>query len=179
MLFRSPIDYIIWPNGNATVLFRMGGDEILFGLTMLAISIPFIIIGTTMTFQRLKSAGLPPVLILLFFVPVVNLFLIGILCVRMPSRPSPELADLAPVPETPKPEILYLFGATFLSAILTVCMVVLGANLLANYGFALFIGAPFAHGFFSVLIYGWKTPQPFWRCISIGLQSTILAGCLM
>lgn len=55
----SPIDYIIWPNGNATVLLRMGKDEILFGLTMLAISIPFIITGTTMTFQRLKSAGLP------------------------------------------------------------------------------------------------------------------------
>ncbi len=175
----SPIDYIIWPNGNATVLLRMGEDERIFGLTMLAISIPFIIIGTTMTFQRLKSACLPPILVLLFFVPVVNLFLIGILCVRIPKQPSPELADLTPVPETPKPGILYLFGATFLSALLTVCMVVLGANLLANYGFALFIGAPFAHGFFSVLIYGWKTPQPFWRCISIGLQSTILAGCLL
>ena len=77
--FWSPRKYIIWPDGNTVTLLYLGRDEYIFGLTMLTLSIPFIIIGTVMTFRRLLSADLPRGLVVLFFVPVLNLFLIGLL----------------------------------------------------------------------------------------------------
>ena len=76
----SPRKYIIWPDDDTVTFFNLGPDDRNFGLTMLALSIPFIIIGTVMTFRRLLSADLPRGLVVLFFVPVLNLFLIGLLC---------------------------------------------------------------------------------------------------
>src|SRR5437879_6164916 len=52
-----------------------------YALSMLALALPFIWIGTAMTVRRLRSAELPGWLVILFFAPVVNLVTIGMLCI--------------------------------------------------------------------------------------------------
>src|SRR5205823_6258257 len=48
-------------------------------LTLLAVALPFIWVGLALTVRRLRDAGLPLWLVLLFFVPFVNLVVFLIL----------------------------------------------------------------------------------------------------
>src|SRR5262249_58456667 len=66
-----------------------------FALALLAVALPFIWVGVTLTLQRLRDAQLPLGLVVLFFIPAVNLLLILGLCL-VPSRPQ----EVAPVPAT-------------------------------------------------------------------------------
>src|SRR5262245_40582979 len=54
-------------------------------LVMLAISLPFLWCGIALTLQRLRSAGLPSPLALLFFVPFVKWLLFAVLSIA-PAR---------------------------------------------------------------------------------------------
>jgi len=180
--FWSPRKYIIWPDGDTVTLLNLNPDERVFALTMLALSIPFIIIGTVMTFRRLVSADLPRWLVVLFFVPVLNLFLIGLLCL-LPARVIRPLEQVNN-PETSTSKFVVptwgvIFRSTVVSCMITVPLAFFGANILQNYGFGLFIGLPFAHGFFSVLSFGWHNPQPFGSCMKVGFYSSVLAFLLL
>src|ERR1700680_2979084 len=44
-----------------------------YAVWMLALALPFIWIGTAMTSRRLRSAGLPLWVVILFFIPIANL----------------------------------------------------------------------------------------------------------
>jgi len=180
--FWSPRKYIIWPDGDTGPLFKLGPEDRNFGLTMIAFSIPFIIIGTVMTFRRILSADLPRTLVLLFFVPVLNLFLIGLLCllpakVVSPLKQASNLEDSWPKFVAPTWGVI--FRSTVVSCMITVPLAFFGANILHNYGFSLFIGLPFAHGFFSVLSFGWHNPQPYASCMKVGFYSSVLAFLLL
>src|SRR5207253_3285274 len=43
-----------------------------YALSMLALALPFIWVGTAMTARRLRSAGLPLWPVVLFFIPILN-----------------------------------------------------------------------------------------------------------
>lgn len=179
----SPKKYLIWPDNPINILDLAPADKE-FALFMLAIAVPFIIIGTTMTYRRLLSAGLPGALLVLFFVPLINLGLIAILCLapekNLLAIPHNDSLD----PSLPSNKVNpvgwnVIFKATILSALFTiitsVTLVFLSTNFLGNYGWGLFLGVPFAHGFFSVLIFGWKNPQSYSSCMSVGFYSSLLA----
>src|SRR5271165_3361395 len=59
-----------------------------FLAALLLTALPFIWIGVTMTVKRLRDAGQPLWLTILFFAPVVNLLFFAVLCV-LPSCESP------------------------------------------------------------------------------------------
>src|ERR1700676_4419685 len=59
--------------------------DLKYALSMWALALPFIWVGTAMTSRRIRSAGLPGWLVMLFFVPVLNLATIGLLCI-LPER---------------------------------------------------------------------------------------------
>src|ERR1700688_1509650 len=52
-----------------------------YGLSMLALALPFIWIRTAMTSRRLRSAGLAQWVVILFFIPIANLVTLAVLCV--------------------------------------------------------------------------------------------------
>lgn len=62
---------------------------------------------------------------------------------------------------------------------LAVFAVILGAEVLQSYGFSLFVGAPFAVGMISVLVFGYSHPKPCGPCLLVALAGTLLAGCAM
>ena len=71
-IFGSLVSYV-----SFGVLPNFGeADNSRYFLTLLWIALPFIYFGVVLTFKRLNSAGLPVSLVVLFFIPYVNLLLL-------------------------------------------------------------------------------------------------------
>src|SRR5476651_2307296 len=66
------------PHGFAAV-DAIPPDDRVFYLILLLTSLPFLAVGIILTLRRLRSAGLPMELCVLFFVPVINLIFFAIL----------------------------------------------------------------------------------------------------
>ncbi len=187
----SPLHYVVWPNDRTLRVFQLGDAERGFALTMLLISLPFIWAGVILTLHRLYAAGLPRGLVLFFFVPLVNLLLFAVLVV-LPTR---ETLTALSAPRQPGrgTEAMRRVHRRFVRAShwrsglaalavtvpLGVLGVVLGANVLESYGFSLFVGAPFALGMMTVLLYGFSWPKPFGACMGIAFAAAGLAGAAL
>ena len=150
-----------------------------FYAELLIIALPFIWIGTVLTLRRLRDTGLPLWLVVLFFLPFLNLFLF-LLLVILPSNQSAS-ARTDPFPAKfsdliPKSE----FGSAMLGIVVTtglsIVIAALGASILGNYGWGLFVGIPFFLGLSSVLIYGFHEPRPFGRCLGVAVLAVALVG---
>ena len=173
-------------------------SEALFLATMVALSLPFIWLGVSMTIKRLRSAGLPPQLVALFFVPFLNLLFFLILCL-LPEKlsqqpdaahtPSPASADLVGpntfeysqsaegssisrfLPET-------ALGSAAVSLLITVPIglgtAILGTQILMNYGWGLFVALPFVMGFTAAHIYGARQPRSAGAQIGVACLSVLL-----
>lgn len=172
-----------------------------FYIVLLLTSIPFLIFGILLTLRRLRSAGLPLELCLLFFLPVINLVFFAVLCV-LPARQaaSSGAAEPAPVarersggaPVAPKRSgggwMSWLPTSAIGSAVAsTVIVGLIGAVLayfsteaLQNYGWGLFVGLPFAMGLVSVLIYAGPTKRSFGSCQIVSILPVLFTGlCLV
>src|SRR5437867_1814022 len=88
----SPFNYLV---------FDLADSDRWFAITMLLVSLPFIWIGVVLTLHRLRAAGLPLRLIVLFFVPVVNLLLFFVLVLV----PTHEIVTIMPAPEPAPPSL--------------------------------------------------------------------------
>jgi uncharacterized membrane protein YhaH (DUF805 family) len=80
-------NYFVLPGPMIRVLDLPEEDRLFYG-TMLALSLPFIYVGVALTVKRLRDAQLPTGLVLLFFIPLVNLIFF-ILLGLLPARPTP------------------------------------------------------------------------------------------
>jgi hypothetical protein len=155
---------------------------------MLLVSLPFIWTGVILTLHRLRATGLPLSLILFFFVPLVNLLLFLILLLLPTQEVLTAVAVPQPVRRRLEPwrtahrsivrESYWRSGlvALVITVPLAVLAVVLGAQVLRSYGFSLFVGAPFALGMISVLLFGFSRPQPLGACLVVALTAATLAG---
>ncbi len=150
--------------------------------TMIVLALPFIWVGVALTTKRLRSANLPSPLVLLFFVPFLNLLFFLLLCL-VPAR---NLATTELRTEWPKgsafariiPESV--LGSAAISLLFTVpaglAMVLIGVQLLTNYGWGLFVALPFTMGFTAALIYGLRQPRSLGGCVGVACLSTALLG---
>jgi hypothetical protein len=184
----SPLNYLVWPNDRVLRVFELGDPERGFSLTLLLMSLPFIWAGVILTLHRLRATGLPLSLILLFFVPLANLVLFLVL-VLLPTQevltavavPRPMRRRLEPWRRAHQSFVRESYWRSGLVALavtvpLAVLAVVLGAQVLQSYGFSLFVGAPFALGMISVLLFGFSRPQPLGACLAVALAAGTLAG---
>ena len=80
--YWDPVEY--WLPSGAPLRDLRRGDVALYA-TLAAVAVPFVWIGVALTLRRLRDAGLPAWLVLLFFVPFVNLLLFLVLCAAPPS----------------------------------------------------------------------------------------------
>jgi uncharacterized membrane protein YhaH (DUF805 family) len=152
--------------------------------TLLAVSLPFLWAGVGLTLRRLRSAGLPLWLVVLFVLPAVKVLFFGVLCL-MPPR-SQDVPGQSGNKEEGKSWDAFIPKSELGSALMAVAMTVglssflvwLGTELLSDYGVVLFVGLPFAMGFCSVLIYGSREPRGLFRCLMVG-ASTIAAAWMV
>jgi uncharacterized membrane protein YhaH (DUF805 family) len=85
------------PLGKAARLDHLSSTEAKFLATLLLTSIPFLWVGVTMTVKRLRDAGQPVWLVVLFFVPFINVLFFLMLCALPPQERSAD-AEGAPWP---------------------------------------------------------------------------------
>jgi uncharacterized membrane protein YhaH (DUF805 family) len=98
-LFHRPWEffhYFVLP-GETVKLLDLRPDDRWFYGTLLGLALPFICLGVTLTVRRLRDAGLPAALVILFFIPLVNILFFLLLSV-LPGR-----KEESPVP-TPPPD---------------------------------------------------------------------------
>src|SRR5229473_7832332 len=98
MLKNNVTFFNYWaPLGKAARLDHLSNDEAKFLATLLLFSIPFLWAGVAMTVRRLRDAGQPVWLVVLFFVPVINVLFFLALC-ALPPLERPVEAEGAPWP---------------------------------------------------------------------------------
>lgn len=183
----QPYSYLFWPNTGSFFINQLPPDERDFGFVLLVIALPFIWTGVSFTMARLRNAGLPLWLVLLFFVPVVNLLLILALC-AIPEKSTRELPPLPfeTVMEARTRRMHHKLagesdtGAFALAVIgsagITVFLVWISASLLQSYGFGLFVGAPFGLGWSAAVLYGIPHRRSMGECMGVAFASMTFCG---
>ena len=173
----GPFNYWI-PLDRAVRITALSRSDARFLAVMLAMSLPFVWLGVAMTLKRLRSAGLPLWLVLLFFAPFLNLLFFLILSV-IPERETPvfsyrrtsRLAGIVPHSA---------LGSAGFSLLLTapagLLFVVLAMRVFVNYGWGLFVALPFALGFGAAVTYGIHEPRSLAGCINVALLSNVILG---
>jgi len=161
------------------------GDDVAFAAVMLAIAIPFIWLGVTLTVQRLRDAGQPLWLVVLFFVPIINLLFLFLLCV-MGTHPRTEETQAAPWPAThavdswiPRSKTGAALMAIAATAVAGLVFAAFSTQVLKTYGTGLFVAAPFCLGLFSVLVYSYHEPRSVMQCLTVSLVPIGLIGALL
>jgi len=168
------------PLGGANSIAHLSRDDAAFVATMVAVALPFIWIGVALTMKRLRSAALPSSLVVLFFVPLLNLVFLLVLCLV----PEHEASSLPPTaareswltPFVPESKL----GSAAVSLLLTVpvglALILLGTQILAQYGWGLFVALPFAVGLTAALVYGVRAPRTLGGCVGVACLSNLLLG---
>ncbi len=173
------------PLDQAAQITELSPSDARFLLTMVLFSLPFIAVGFSLTVRRLRSAGQPVWLAVLFFAPFINLVFFLLLCVlpgRQPKlapearRPSDRILDRV-IPEHAMGSAAIASGVTALAG---VTLAGIGLFWFSVYGWGLFVALPFCLGLFSVLLYGYHRPRGAGQCLLVASASVglVSAGLL-
>jgi uncharacterized membrane protein YhaH (DUF805 family) len=173
------------PLGPDTRVNAIHPDTRAFAVTLVVLALPFIWLGVTLTVQRLRDAGKPLWLVVLFFAPGINLLFFLLLC-TMGSHSVTAPRQAAPWPETHMLDRWIPHGALGAAAasigmtIAIGCLfTVLGTEVLRSYGWGLFVALPFCLGLFSVLVYSYHEPRSYSSCIVVSLVPIALLGAVL
>ena len=69
--------------------------------------------------------------------------------------------------------------AAFAAAVLAAAATFLGANVMRDYGWGLFVGMPFFVGMAAAVLHGYRRPRTLGQCVRTALCATVLAGMIM
>jgi uncharacterized membrane protein YhaH (DUF805 family) len=172
----TPLDYLnpLWSTRQH--LLQTGPSWLL--PLLVAIALPFLWIGVSMSLRRAVDAGRSPWLALLFFLPVINLALMAILSL-LPTSSRFQWPVAAPPPAVDDRMKSAMLGVAASLAIALVTVGV-GVYLRRSYSTGLFLGAPFTIGYISSYIYNRGHARPAGQSIVLAMASvTIAAGGLV
>jgi uncharacterized membrane protein YhaH (DUF805 family) len=180
---RYGISWHIWnywePLTGSTALGILTTAHLEFFVVLLLSALPFIWIGVTLTEKRLRDAGQPMWLTVLFLAPVVNLLVFTILCV-LPSR-NPNATFAHSTNDTPSsywPQ--GRLGSTALGAIvaggLGIVVTWFDLRYWGIYGLTLFIALPFVMGYFAAWVHCRQHHRSFTDILAFCTLSVLIAG---
>jgi len=170
------------PLGKAARLNHLTNNEVKFLATLLLFSIPFLWVGVAMTVQRLRDAGQPVWLVVLFFFPLINVLFFLALC-ALPPRERAVESEGAPWPAhsgfsevIPSSPLGSAVLSIFLTSVLGLVFLGLATLVVGAYGWGLFVALPFCLGMFSVLLYSYHSPRDWWTCLNVALLPVGILG---
>ena len=138
-----------------------------------------------MTVKRLRDAGLPVWLVVLFFVPFLNVLFFLMLC-ALPPQERPADAEGAPWPGPGSLSNMLprsVFGSAVLSIFLTTALglvfLALGTLVIGAYGWGLFVALPFCLGMFAVLLHSYHGRRDLWTCFNVALLPVGILGVVL
>ena len=184
--YRSGFRWGVWnyldPLERAAQFSPLSGSEKKFLAILLITALPFIWIGITMTVKRLRDAGQPLWLTLLFFAPVINLLFFAIL-IALPTQQaglSPDFqgkSGTRPIsPYWPTTRTGSAAAAVVITALLGVVVTWGALRFVGNYGLTLFISLPFVMGYLAVLIYSRTQETDSGDVLGVVSLSLLLTG---
>jgi hypothetical protein len=132
--------------------------------------------------QRLRDAGQPLWLVVLFFIPVINILFFLLLC-TLGTHSVTVQREAAPWPETrvldrwiPRSAVGAAAASIGITILIGSMCTVLGTRVLVSYGWGLYVALPFCLGLFSVLVYSYHEPRTFGSCMAVSLAPIALLG---
>jgi hypothetical protein len=194
----TPWDYFI-SGSTVYTLMQIPQDRIFF-LSLFAISIPFVAVGVLLTLARLRSAGARSQLVLLFFLPVLNLITFLILVLLPPKRVSdiPAQAVVASpqasggilpyaTDESPHSRgiVSHLFPESakrsaplcaFYTAVIQLLLTWVGVETFQSYGWGVFIALPFLGGLISSVLHELGHPRTLKQCMVVATLTTFITA---
>lgn len=150
-----------------------------FYMILLLQSLPFVWFGTILCVKRLRSSGVPPWLVIFFFIPFVNLLLFVLLS-AIPEKEEKAIGKDRLLDKL-MPESQYGSAIFSVGIVLLVALAITGLlmNYLHDYGWSLFVGIPFFLGFGSVLIYGHRRKLTYWQALCVALISILFFNLII
>jgi hypothetical protein len=171
---------IYWSPVTLAVMKTAGVDSnYLFALV--AIAVPFTVVGILLTVRRLTTLQLGAWLSFLFFLPVVNLLFF---CFLVAAPEFDRTGDDGTRP-WPAPAVLQSssIGALFLSAAIAALCAVLAACVTIQafkaYSFGVFFALPFGIGLLTTLLVSIPGPRSFGHCFGSSILALVLCGSAM
>jgi uncharacterized membrane protein YhaH (DUF805 family) len=180
-LFRrswSPAEYLF----PGHVFQLQSPEDMRFCLWMLALALPFVYVGVTLTVRRLRGSGLPLWLVFLFFVPVLDLLFFIFLSVLTDRGSRPDglrrVANSQLRRFLPRDSRKAAMLGVIVAALFGVAVMVLAVLVFESYGLGLFVMTPFCVGLVAVLIYGANEPKSHGKCVGVACLAVTLVGTL-
>lgn len=170
-VFWTPLNYVSPLLGARAELL---GAPLWFVGAMLAWSLPFLWIGVSMTLRRAIDSGRPPWLSLLFFVPLVNYFVMVLLCVS-PSRGGPGVDRLPARPDIDERLRTAALGVAVGTGV-ALGMALFSTYVLEQYGAALFVGTPFLAGGAAAFIHNRRHARSLGSTVRVSAFTVVLAA---
>ncbi len=169
--------------GFARSVTHLSDADARFLATMLAVSLPFCWFGLSFVVRRLRDAGLPLWLATLFFVPIANIAFTIVLAIWPPAKPG-DLPSKGAIPPRvaallPSSRLGSAIAAIAITTTLGFATLVLGSQILAEYGWGLFVAAPFTQGALAAVLYGAKSSRSMAECVLVAVVSVVVAGAAM
>ncbi|MBC5811106.1 MAG: DUF805 domain-containing protein [Candidatus Eremiobacteraeota bacterium] len=176
----TPVNYVM-PMGIPVPLRSIGEHDRLFLVSMLAVAVPFAWVGVAITAKRFRAIGWPAWLVVLFFVPVANVFSF-LVAAAWPDHER-DSAEGTPsgiarfVPSDGLGAAVFALAATVALGGALVAFVIKVAPL---YGWGMFAAIPFLQGALATFISSAHRPRSLGPGLSIALLSVALtAACLL
>jgi hypothetical protein len=118
-------------------------------------------------------------LVILFFVPLLNLAFFLLLSViperRLESAPQTESTSWFAA-YIPSDQLGSAAMAVAFTGLIGAAAIYLGTERLGTYGWGIFVAVPFCFGFVSVLIYTYHAPRTLSSCLGVSLMSVGMVG---
>jgi uncharacterized membrane protein YhaH (DUF805 family) len=173
------------PFGEISGVHALTFENRLFAGVMLFIAVPFIWLGLAMTAKRLRDAGEPTWVAALFFAPIANLLFFLVLILKPSAKeagreegapwPGPRFLD-SWVPETRAGSALLSIAVTAMTGL---GFTLLGTQVVATYGWGLFVGLPFCLGLFAVLMDSYREPRSYSECVLMAVLPVFLLAAIL
>jgi uncharacterized membrane protein YhaH (DUF805 family) len=180
--FWSIYNYFV--ASNLPPFSLLGRRDISFLVTMILVALPFIWVGVALTLRRLRDANLPSSLILLFFVPFLNLLFFLFLSLA----PHSDVSGMDKTEDVrltrwqrffPESQWGSAAFAILITAPVGAAFAMMGPRFLGNYGWGVFVALPFAMGFAAAVIYGVRSPRSLGQSMWVGCLSVVLLGMIL
>lgn len=163
LAYQFGLHWHLWnywaPVDRLPTVHASGGPQGHFLTLLFITAVPFIWIGVVLTVNRLRDAAQPLWLVLLFFIPIVNVLLFVVLC-ALPSQP---LAHF----DSPMKSVVWGFqsrvGSAALAALVAGFMGMsvtwIDLRTFGIYGLSLFVALPFVMGYLAVWLHCLSQPR--------------------
>ncbi len=186
-LFGRPWSLLSYwrPFGAISGIHGLQLQDRIFAGAMLLIAVPFIWLGLAMTVKRLRDAGEPTWVAALFFAPIANLPFFLVLSLK-PSAANVVREEGAPWPGprfldswVPKSRTGSALVSIAITAAIGFGFTLLGTQVIATYGWGLFVGLPFCLGLFSVLLHSYREPRRYSECVTMAVLPVLILGAIL